>query len=145
MVNNNVCDLDKLIDGALSFLDAGETGTVSKEARALLGSSEAKPSTTTTKGGKTTKGKGKPKKAPAVDPKVAQLRADYEALNAIQHERDLQYRELQAENRRLNKALKDKKAKQTAEAKLAYEKRKAERTPEQQAKIDAQTQLEIES
>ena len=144
MVNNNVCDLDKLIDGALSFLDAGETGTVSKEARALLGSSEAKPSTTTTKGGKTTKGKGKPKKAPAVDPKVAQLRADYEALNAIQHERDLQYRELQAENRRLNKALKDKKAKQTAEAKLAYEKRKAERTPEQQAKIDAQTQKMLE-
>ena len=144
MVNNNVCDLDKLIDGALSFLDAGETGTVSKEARALLGSSEAKPSTTTTKGGKTTKGKGKPKKAPAVDPKVAQLRADYEALNAIQHERDLQYRELQAENRRLNKALQDKKAKQTAEAKLAYEKRKAERTPEQQAKIDAQTQKMLE-
>ena len=145
MVSNNICDLAKLRAGALAMFQNGEIdGVLSKEDKALLGSSEVQPSQKTTKGGKTTKGKGKTKEAPAVDPKVAQLRSDYEALNAIQHERDLQYRELEAENRRLNKALKDKKAKQTAEAKLAYEKRKAERTPEQQAKIDAQTQKMLE-
>lgn len=148
MVSNNICDLAKLRAGALAMFQNGELdGVLSKEDRALLGTDEAQPSKTTTKGGETTtkggnnpKGKGKAKEAQAVDPKVAQLRSDYEALNAINHERDLQYRELQAENRRLTKALQDKKAKQTAEAKLAYEKRKAERTPEQQAKIDAQTQ-----
>ena len=145
MVSNNICDLAKLRAGALAMFQNGEIdGVLSKEDKALLGSSEVQPSQKTTKGGKTTKGKGKTKEAPAVDPKVAQLRADYEALNAIQHERDLQYRELQAENKLLIKALQDKKAKKTAEAKLAYEKRKAERTPEQQAKIDAQTQKMLE-
>lgn len=141
MVSNNICDLAKLRAGALAMFQNGELdGVLSKEDKALLGTNEVQPSQKTTKSSKTTKGKGKAKETPAVDPKVAQLRADYEELNAINHERDLQYRELQAENRRLIKALQDKKAKQTAEAKIAYEKRKAERTPEQQAKIDAQIQ-----
>ena len=141
MVSNNICDLAKLRAGALAMFQNGELdGVLSKEDKALLGTNEVQPSQKTTKSSKTTKGKGNAKETPAVDPKVAQLRADYEELNAINHERDLQYRELQAENRRLIKALQDKKAKQTAEAKIAYEKRKAERTPEQQAKIDAQIQ-----
>ena len=51
MVSNNFCDLDKLTDSALAMFENGELdGVLSKEDRSLLGLSEAKPSTTTTKG-----------------------------------------------------------------------------------------------
>ena len=51
MVNNNVCDFNKLFESASALFDSGELdGVLSKKDRALLGLSEVKPSTTTTKG-----------------------------------------------------------------------------------------------